>query len=366
MFSKLEEFNDAVSDRYRFDIKTTENGNAISTLLDNEDQMLELYFLYGIARRIFKESFFEIKQSGKVTEVVGTCLYWECFRYLNFDVHQLRKFFKNQKFNPYVELVINNVIACRNGVFGGRFPSSLDFRMSDNAGKLRIANAVKEIEEKIRAEAHVPEFKKSISGLRDGVNKNARGLNKYIDTLFEIYSKLLVVRLDLGYRREHAYNVTYNSIKRHVDQFLKNRGRVQLFKSMVGYALKIEEGIEKGLHVHMILFFNGSEVRKDEWYADQVGNYWIGNITKGMGVYFNCHRFKSRYRGCGIGMIVHSDSTMRNHLKNAANYLTKVDYWIRLDIPEVGRTFRRGEIPKLRISEAGKLPGRPRAKQQIT
>lgn len=78
-------------------------------------------------------------------------------------------------------------------------------------------------------------------------------------------------------------------------------------------------------------------------------------------MYYNCNRAKGNYRACGIGMVEHSDRSMRKNLQKAAVYLTKVEYYMRIATEGRARTFGRGEMPKRNI----KKMGRPRQSPEL-
>lgn len=60
----------------------------------------------------------------------------------------------------------------------------------------------------------------------------------------------------------------------------------------------------------------------------------------------------------GIGMVKHDDIVKQEGLQRAVGYLTKIDTFARLALPDNMRTFGRGEVKML--NKTGK-PGRKRA-----
>jgi hypothetical protein len=135
----------------------------------------------------------------------------------------------------------------------------------------------------------------------------------------------------------------------------------------VGYAWKMEYGLDKGFHFHILFFFDGSQVHKDIIIARMIGEHWEKDITGGKGLYYNCNAFKADYEeNLGIGMINHFDTELRENLINeAAVYLIKTDLYSRVIIRERegkkvkmgnARTFSRGEIKAKSHNR-----GRPRA-----
>jgi hypothetical protein len=185
-------------------------------------------------------------------------------------------------------------------------------------------------------------------------NLNYQSMNSYIDNLFVRHGRLLVLRIDLSYQQ----NINCNGLqaKEDFELLINTMHSNNVFNHLCGYAWKLEYGVSKGFHYHVILFFDGSKVRQDISRAKMIGEYWANNITQGKGLYYNCNLEKDKYDYCGIGMINHYDEEMIENLKNkVAWYLTKPDdYMQSIDI---GETFGIGGI-KWKSSNAG----RPRSR----
>lgn len=178
----------------------------------------------------------------------------------------------------------------------------------------------------------------------------------YIDALQENYSKLNIVRVDLGYKKENE--VTLEEANKDLNHFLNNRrGKPAIFEHNVGYVCKKEFTKNRGVHLHAFFIFDGQKVQKSSNKADEIGQYWNKNITKEKGTYHNCHR--NKYKNDGIGILEHSDSVKRKNLDGAIEYLCKDEQSIKsISDNKKDRAFVRGTIPKIK-SKAG----RPRSKK---
>ncbi|WP_175497105.1 YagK/YfjJ domain-containing protein [Variovorax boronicumulans] len=211
--------------------------------------------------------------------------------------------------------------------------------------------------ELIRRKSRSASFRKRVSRRKQNSHRNFESLKKYIDALFDVYSKLLVIRIDVGYRMKDAKSMSLTEVQGHLQRFLNNRRSNELFKHMVGYIWKLEEGEHRGLHYHLCLLFDGNQVEKDEYYADQFCKYWVDDIADGRGTGFNCNRDKfNRYKNCGIGMVRHDDHDKRAILMDAIGYLTKIEQYLMSMILLKTRTLGRGEMPTV----AAVRRGRPR------
>ncbi|PHR69896.1 MAG: hypothetical protein COA66_13790 [Arcobacter sp.] len=190
------------------------------------------------------------------------------------------------------------------------------------------------------------------------VNKRLESTKKYIDALSAKYSKLNVIRIDLGYRKLHNNKISQNDASADFSRMLNNRrGKQTVFGEQVGYICKKEHTEDKGSHFHVIFFFNGNKVLKDAYKAKQIGEYWE-HLTDKKGSYHNCHL--NKYKDNGIGVIEHSNIEKRKNLDKAVSYLCKEDGQEIEKSNKKDRAFIRGTIPK----EKNKLGRKRKDKQQ--
>ncbi|MDD2179068.1 inovirus Gp2 family protein [Acidovorax sp. D2M1] len=117
----------------------------------------------------------------------------------------------------------------------------------------------------------------------------------------QAFPKLMVLRLDLGYGKEHSPISTDRIIGdwEELKAFISTN-----FPSYLCHAVKLEYGLQKGAHMHVLLLFNGAMVRQDVTIAKLIGEHWSNVVTGGMGVYFNCNAvpYKNRFSHCGVGV----------------------------------------------------------------
>lgn len=185
--------------------------------------------------------------------------------------------------------------------------------------------------------------------------RNQRSIYTFIDKLFEHHAKLLPVRVDLGYKtNETVANINEYPLTNHLPHSYLTRSGIltnwetlfsrlrwnhrSLLKELVGYIWKIEYGEDKGIHYHLMLFFNGNRVQKDYYYADELGKMWL-EITDGVGTYFNCSADKGNRYGDRNCLQVTHRSDDRTYLYQTARYLTKQDY-----NDEIARGFSSGRV----------------------
>jgi len=260
-------------------------------------------------------------------------------------------------FNPYIKVFFDTI---KDGVLADQIISNGLLR-SDNCvccdeaqhqQFLLIEDGIKTLIDTIRQEVKGPGFRRLVYSQRRVSKKNYKGLVSYIDSLFSRYDRLLVLRVDFAYHMGNTItqpceiSSKYQEAKADFHHFLNNTKSNGLFKHLIGYVWKLEYGTEKGFHYHVLFFFNGAKIRKDENLAMLIGEYWKNNITQGRGLYYNCNANKHQYSQLGIGLIKYSDSALRVGLYKTASYLVKVDHYARLLSPDNSRTFGRSEIVK--------------------
>ena len=134
------------------------------------------------------------------------------------------------------------------------------------------------------------------------------------------------------------------------------RSKPTVFGEMVGYIAKKEIGEDKGVHIHTLFIYDGNKVREDITKAEQIGEYWKKDITKGKGLFHNCS--KNEYKNKGIGIIDHRDKEKRKILdENVLPYLCKDEQNENtLKTNSKDRTFTRGIVKKTKSNA-----GRPRS-----
>ena len=205
-------------------------------------------------------------------------------------------------------------------------------------------------------------FRKRLSNRQRAANKNRRSLQQLIAQLFAQYARLLVVRVDFSYLREYKTKATPARIEADRNAFLRQRRTHPLFKTLAAYVWKLEYGIEKGLHLHMLFFFDGSKVREDITLAEQLKQLWL-EITHGEGLVYNSNLTAHKaYAGSpenALGMVSHADPVkLRALTRHVVTYLTKLDECIALCLPQGKRTFGHSQVTPPRPEQRKR--GRPR------
>lgn len=158
--------------------------------------------------------------------------------------------------------------------------------------------------------------------------RNLIELTRLINRLFEYHSRILVVRIDLRYRKEAHDIIPLEVVQMHREQLLGDRRRYpEVFHGLLGYAWCLEYGEQEGgCHYHLLAFYDGAVRRDDIGLGMAISDLW-NTITDGYGQCYisNFDKAELERKGClGIGMIHRNDVKLRvNLIEKVAAYITK-------------------------------------------
>ncbi|NQD91263.1 inovirus-type Gp2 protein [Pseudomonas sp. CrR25] len=314
----------------------------------------ELKSLYKLTRYVVKgkEEFFSIVAwvSGK-HRLVASPKGKDILRSLDTWNYLYADYFPLYNLNPYIELFFECISAYKGQWYGVGFRS---FSTGEVEWLVPLLNS---FVGSMRKKAAEEVFAKNVKRFERAAEKRRMSLDSYIDAEFSKYSRLLVLRLDLAYKRHFVKSIKsplecVKIAKRHWELMRRNLQGGKPVSDLKGYACKLEYAYETGCHFHLMLFFDGANYREDITLAKLIGLHWANVITGGNGRYFNCNAKK--YEKRLVGTFGWHEKERLADLKNyVGGYLAKEDFLRRIS-PECGRVFFRGVITKLKASGRGR------------
>jgi hypothetical protein len=204
-----------------------------------------------------------------------------------------------------------------------------------------------------------PDFAYECNRNRRNSRDNYKRLCELMKALFECHSRLMVVRVDLGYSEFDSPYIDYETARYHREQLCLAFNTDPLFNHLVGYAWKLEWQPKKGFHYHFIFFFDGHQCQEDITKARLINEMWTKAITGCQGHPWNCNRDAEKiYYYNAMGCIDYHDTEKQRGLFKVAKYLTKIDEYAAMMVN--GRTFQTSRKPG---SQNGPRRGRPRLYQ---
>ncbi|MCF7532060.1 YagK/YfjJ domain-containing protein [Pseudomonas petrae] len=168
---------------------------------------------------------------------------------------------------------------------------------------------------------------------------------RYVDAVHGRYARTCVVRLDLYYRPEAQARLRVEHVFDDLNRLIDEREHNLIFDHEIGYICSVEQGVDRGYHIHAAFFFNGAQVSADIYRAQRIGELWE-RITRGQGYFNNCNLDKDKYEDrLGIGLIHRKDLHARGNVHYTMSYLVKNDQHMRLK-PVGARCLRKGQAKR--------------------
>ena len=116
-------------------------------------------------------------------------------------------------------------------------------------------------------------------------------LQSLLARLFERYSRILVVRVDLKYKSEYAHDIEFADFQANIKKVsAAATKRTGNFKDCLGFALRIEDAPGAGLHCHAAFFFHGGQRHQDIKIAQLICLWWDKTVTMGKGRAWNVNQ----------------------------------------------------------------------------
>lgn len=173
-------------------------------------------------------------------------------------------------------------------------------------------------------------------------------ITEYVDRVLSRYSRTVVVRVDLHYLSVVQARLRVEDAFTDQDRLVRQIERNSIFDHLTGYICSVEQGEERGYHIHAAFFFNSAEVRNDFSKARQICQLWE-QITRGQGYCYSCNDDKESYgEELGIGVIRREDLDIRPKVHYTMRYLGKDTQHLRLK-PVGARRLRKGTLRRLSV-----------------
>lgn len=238
----------------------------------------------------------------------------------------------------------------------GKFKDLDDVQSFDTF--VQFVNAIDEI-------CRSPKFRNKLINAWKLQEYRRESFTKFVDDLFYVHSRIIVLRVDLYYNKATKDLVDGSDALDDLDRFVSNMRHNSIFDNLLGSIFRVEYGVDRGVHIHSIFFFNGS-VRNGLYhvhYAKLIGEYWKQQVTQGKGDYWNVNAKIDEYKAkgiCGIGLIGASDEHMINNLIGiVVHYVCKERQTIRLRDSPARKMIRKSRAPEAFAVKRG----RPRLAQ---
>ncbi|MGN2250317.1 hypothetical protein ACFWZ1_09605 [Frateuria sp. GZRe14] len=182
---------------------------------------------------------------------------------------------------------------------------------------------------------------------------------KYVLAILRVHARPLVLRVDLYVEAEAKEAAKEGKIKRALRKLARNLGEDRIVPDVLGYIIKLENGYDRGIHLHVMVILDGDKHFQSYKLAEQLRMYWIhecvGSPQFASG--FNCYLRKDEYPFNCIGHVHYLDGNALRGVLEALKYVTKTDMEFLLP-KSLGKSLRKGQVPPVPLD--GKRRGAPR------
>lgn len=277
---------------------------------------------------------------------------------------------------PEVELVTQTLKAASDSggfVTGVGYVPALPFEIEEFAtlggDKLKAAHtALNELAILMRHHLLSKTMRNSIKSFRRNATERYKQLMRVAVSGWSRNCKNLLIRLDWGYRKSYpSFPVEFKGQDEFYRQCVEvNNYRERMLKilrdmfgdDLIFFAWKIECGDVRGLHLHWLLAINGSKHQDRINVPRRIADAWDDEIGRDTGKTYNVNALAEAEKN-GLRVLDYRDSDLFDFLGVYCDYLTKVDYTLKLRMPKKMRSFG---CSKLKARKKNK-PGPVRSQQ---
>ena len=243
------------------------------------------------------------------------------------------EYYKYHRFNPPITIILNAI---------NQWSSELMTKRNINGEMVVNEPRTREIFESaisfIRASCRSQTYKKELDNYRRNEEKNIASCCKYLATQVQRRSQLLILRIDLYFRptfKDWGYTCEADG---HHSRLLRALRENRIVPDVLGYISKREDGIDRGIHFHILVVLDGHKHRDTANLTRMIGEDWVqrcghGEYDDGIDVgesgkkdkasYFNCYTRQDQYRFNCLGLIHPTDPNKLRGLRLAIEYLCK-------------------------------------------
>lgn len=342
-------FESPLLNRYALkSVPSTEDDHNDPRVLTTEFNLVrDLRYAALLVRRVAgcKETLFSVsprRHRGNMLGIDATPLGVRLISLMPLTQDTFEQHFPQHGFNPYVSLLFK-----AQKVVPAELEVSDWWRRAAGDEAVQVCEQLNAFAAYLRTESGRPQFLARLDSLRRCCDKNTTGARRYINAIFKHRgARQLVLRLELGYAMEEAWSAarpTQVTLEQAKQDLVKFQRYVRDRQPYTGFLAKLEYGLLRGYHFHVLVFLNGHVRQQHVLIAKWLGEHWAKVICEGQGRYWNCN--PRCYRFPGIGVINYNDGDLRIALlERVASYLTETDFW--LDFKPGGRTFFKGRMPQ--------------------
>jgi hypothetical protein len=214
------------------------------------------------------------------------------------------------------------------------------------------------------------DMKEAVKSFRRNAKERYDHLMEVAHQAWQMHSSILLIRLDWGFKRTYFqgpyrfmnqadFEACFAQVRVYREQMLSILKKM-FGKNLAFYAWKIECGDKKGIHIHWLLGVNGSK-HQDRINVGRAIQYkWDATIGDDQTYTFNVNALLNG-KQAGLRVIDYHDPELWEIVGRYADYFLKVDYTVKLRMPEKVHCFGCSKLRKTMANKRG-----PKRKMSIS
>lgn len=249
--------------------------------------------------------------------------------------------------NPYITVALH---ACQIALpvlrwCAGKYP---------DLSQANVRRAMEHLLRSVRRICRSRSFKYRENNYRRNAKERFEESCAYMAALFAENARLLILRVDLYFLPDHKEWADTAAAGRSIRGFLRALREGRVVPDVKGWAVRLENGFRRGIHMHVLVAMDGHKHREAVSWSQVLGDTWVNKYSDSKGSYFNCYVRKDFYKFNGLGLVHIRDMAKLMGLREALRYMTKADFHIATGFV---KSFRKGVI---RNSQKTAKRGAPR------
>ncbi|MGE0113026.1 YagK/YfjJ domain-containing protein [Aquabacterium sp.] len=289
--------------------------------------------------------------------------------FLENDMVQFVKAYSHHRFKPTTEAILKEAKD-----FKPKYPpydlKYLAGLCSDDACIDDVVAEYNELALKMRQALREAGMGERVKSFRRNATRNYNHLMHVIRACHEWNRKILLIRLDWSEKAldltlpiedlsQADFDVAAARVADARDKMVQHLN-LQFKGDLLFYAWKIEWGVQKGFHIHWLIGLNGSKYQDRINVPYHIAKHWDEVLFKGGSHTHNINAMSGKER-MGLCVLHYADSQASQFFGLYADYLTKVDYNLKLRLPKGMRSFgctklNQGAKPKKGPTRSYQMP----------
>lgn len=262
---------------------------------------------------------------------LGRAIFLQCKSFNEY----VASYYRSHRFSPRLSVVMKAVQKWGQDLcdcIGGS--GHLDLTI--NRARERLDQIAASVRQEYRSKA----FKAEMDNYIRNEESNIASCCEYLAAQFERRSQLLILRIDLYFRPKFIGWGRSREADAHYSRFLRALREDRIVPDVLGYIGKREDGIDRGIHYHVLIVLDGHKHRDAANLTRIIGEDWVKRcgqayyseggdqgteVLADRASYFNCYGRADEYRFNGLGLIRPTDTDKLRGLRCAVEYMCKED-----------------------------------------